>query len=228
LLLNSKKIFWKNISPKNKKIIMWGAGDQARVNLPILESIGCEVIAFVDSTPEMRSPVEGVPIFKNGDEFLSWIEKKTKKSNVGSVIAIGNPFAANRIEYAKFLKLHGITSESFADPSSRIRIDALIGEGVQVMPNVVINNHVRIANQCILNTGSIIEHDCDLSEGVEIGPGAILTGRVSVGENTWIGAGAIVLPRLKIGSNVVVGAGAIVTKNIEDNAVVVGNPARQI
>ncbi len=206
---------------------MWGAGDQARVNLLILQSLGCEIIAFVDSTNSLDSPVKGIPIFQTGEDFLRW-KVELKHSNIGSVIAIGNPFAAKRIEYANFLKSNGIASESFADPTSLVRINSILGEGLQVMPNVIVNNDVRIADQCILNTGSIIEHDCILSSGVEVGPGAILTGRVSVGENTWIGAGAVVLPRLKVGSNVVIGAGAVVTKDVIDNAVVIGNPARQI
>jgi sugar O-acyltransferase (sialic acid O-acetyltransferase NeuD family) len=226
-MLKSRKNFFESISPKNKKIVIWGAGDQARVNLLILQSLGCEIIAFVDSTTGLDSPVKEIPIFQTGEDFLRW-KVKSKHSNVGSVIAIGNPFAAKRIEYANFLKSNGIASESFADPTSFVRINSILGEGLQVMPNVIVNNDVRIADQCILNTGSIIEHDCVLSSGVEVGPGAILTGRVSVGENTWIGAGAVVLPRLKIGSNVTVGAGAVVTKDVKDNAVVIGNPARQI
>ena len=226
-MFKKRKNVFKSVSPKNKKIVMWGAGDQARVNLLILQSLGCEIIAFVDSTTNLDSPVKGIPIFQYGEDFLSW-KVKSKHSSMGSVIAIGNPFAAKRIEYSNFLKSKGIVSESFADPTSLVRINAILGEGIQVMPSVIVNNDVLIGDQCILNTGSIIEHDCVLSSGVEVGPGAILTGRVSVGENTWIGAGAVVLPRLKIGSNVTVGAGAVVTKDVKDNAVVVGNPARQI
>ena len=41
-----------------------------------------------------------------------------------------------------------------------------------------------------------------------------------------IGAGAVVLPNLRIGRDAVVGAGAVVTRDVPDNAVVYGNPAR--
>ena len=47
-----------------------------------------------------------------------------------------------------------------------------------------------------------------------------------VGEYSTIGTNAIVLPNRSIGKNSYVGAGAVVTKNVEDNSVVVGNPAR--
>lgn len=51
---------------------------------------------------------------------------------------------------------------------------------------------------------------------------------IKIGDNCWLGAGVIVLPGVTIGNNVIVGAGAVVTKDVPDNVVVVGNPARII
>ncbi|MCH5330753.1 MAG: galactoside O-acetyltransferase, partial [Alistipes sp.] len=44
----------------------------------------------------------------------------------------------------------------------------------------------------------------------------------------WIGAGSTILPGVTVGENAVVGAGSVVTKDVEDNTVVAGNPARLI
>lgn len=49
-----------------------------------------------------------------------------------------------------------------------------------------------------------------------------------IGNNVKICGGAIVIGKIKIGSNVTIGAGAVVTKDVPDNCVVVGNPARII
>jgi len=51
---------------------------------------------------------------------------------------------------------------------------------------------------------------------------------VEIGRNVWIGGSAIVLPGVTIGQNSVVGAGAVVTKNVPENVIVAGNPARVI
>lgn len=51
---------------------------------------------------------------------------------------------------------------------------------------------------------------------------------IKIGDNCWLGAGVIVLPGVTIGDNVVVGAGSVVTKDVPDNVVVAGNPARVI
>lgn len=51
---------------------------------------------------------------------------------------------------------------------------------------------------------------------------------VNIGDNVWIGGGAIINPGVKIGHNVVIASGAVVTKNVPDNMVAGGNPAKII
>lgn len=51
---------------------------------------------------------------------------------------------------------------------------------------------------------------------------------VTIGNDVWIGANCMILPGVTIGSNVVVAAGAVVTKDVPDNCVVGGVPAKVI
>ena len=53
-------------------------------------------------------------------------------------------------------------------------------------------------------------------------------GRVRIGNHVFVGAGAIILPNVTIGNNVIIGAGSVVTKDIPDNSVCAGNPAKVI
>jgi len=51
---------------------------------------------------------------------------------------------------------------------------------------------------------------------------------IVIGDNVFVGTGAIILPGVRIGNNIIVAAGSVVTKDVPDNIVVGGNPARKI
>ncbi len=53
-------------------------------------------------------------------------------------------------------------------------------------------------------------------------------GRIIIGDNVHIGIGCIIMPNVKIGNNCIIGCGSIVTKDIPDNSVAVGVPAKVI
>lgn len=222
-MLRSRR--WQKIETVCDRLIMWGASDQCRVNYPILKELGYKVQALVDDTPHKISPLEGIPIFIGVDSFGDYL-KTIDISGLGFVVSIGNPFGHVRLKLHNLLQGFGLTPISFVDPTAVICKSALYGEGLQVMPFSVIHNEVAIGQQCIINTRALVEHDCKLEDGVEIGPGAVLCGRVRVGKNSWIGANATIRPRISIGSNSIVGAGAVVVADVPDDVVVAGVPAR--
>ncbi|MCH9009855.1 MAG: acetyltransferase, partial [Chloroflexi bacterium] len=101
----------------------------------------------------------------------------------------------------------------------------LLGKGILVSPIAVINSKAVIGDGCICNTGSIVEHECELGDYVHLGPSATLCGNVKVGAGTLIGANSVVSPGIIIGSNVIIGAGSVVVSNIRDGKMVAGNPS---
>ena len=109
---------------------------------------------------------------------------------------------------------------------SYISNQKLIGKGIQMFPYSVAHHNAKIGDYCILNTGSILEHDCEIGNGVHIMPGAVIGGNTFLGDYVTIGMNATILPKIKIEEGAFIGAGAVVTKNVKKNQVVVGNPAR--
>ena len=56
----------------------------------------------------------------------------------------------------------------------------------------------------------------------------VICGNINVGNNVVIGMDALIMPGVNIGNNVIIGARAVVTKDVPDNSVVVGVPAKVI
>jgi len=100
------------------------------------------------------------------------------------------------------------------------------GNGLLAMPHSVVNKKTTIGSNCYLNVNSVIDHECIIEDGVHIMGSAYIAGRVCVKKYASIGANATILPDITIGQNSIVGAGAVVTKNVPNNSIVVGNPAR--
>ena len=111
---------------------------------------------------------------------------------------------------------------NFFNPSNvSIGHDTIIGDHcfMDGRAPLKIGNHVGIASQVLIYND---EHDINSPDyGNSFGP-------VEIGDYVFIGPRAIILPNIKIGKGAVVAAGAIVTKDIPENEIWGGVPAKKI
>ncbi len=87
---------------------------------------------------------------------------------------------------------------------------------------------VHIGKNCLLGPRVCIYTPCHPLDPDERSSGREFGKPVTIGDNVWIGGSAVINPGVTIGNNVVIGSGSVVTKDIPDNVVAVGNPARII
>ncbi len=113
-------------------------------------------------------------------------------------------------------------------PSNKLRVilyrrlgvvigtNTLVGGGTWI-DCVYVKNKVKIGNNVLLSGHSIlIAHDPWKS------------GEIVVGNGAWVGVGVTIIFPVRIGENAIIGAGSVVTKDIPDNAIAAGVPAKVI
>ncbi|PWA03892.1 acetyltransferase [Flavobacterium psychrotolerans] len=163
------------------------------------------------------------PILKNEAQVLEFFKCNGNEFTIG----IGNPKLRYELN-KKFMALGGQLVSAISPLALMSSYDIKIGNGCNILMNAVFSNSVCIGEGCLIYYNAIITHDCEIGNYVEISPNVTLLGRCRIGSFSQIGANATVLPDIIIGKNVTIGAGSVVTKNIPDNSLAIGIPAKVI
>lgn len=120
---------------------------------------------------------------------------------------------------------------------SKIGKNCVIGEGVYIGPNVVIGDNCKIQNNSLVYEGVVLEDD------VFFGPNTVTTNdftpkvsgdwmndgrfkKTFFKKGCSIGANSVIVCGVTIGENSLIGAGSVVTKDVPNDTLVYGNPAK--
>lgn len=164
--------------------------------------------------------------------------KSSEESELKTLLGKNSIIRSHTVIYAG-----NIIGENFqTGHGAFLREDNRVGNNVSVGTKSIIEHHVVIEDNVRIHSQAFIPEFTVLRKGCWIGPNVVLTnakyplapnvkdnleGPV-IGENAIIGANSTILPGVKIGKKAIVGAGSVVIKDVADNVVVAGNPARVI
>jgi sugar O-acyltransferase (sialic acid O-acetyltransferase NeuD family) len=211
---------------RSKNILIVGASGSGKVVIDIVRSEGkYNVAGFIDSKKGIGETVLGVPVL--GDETV--LSDMVEQHDIsGLIVAIGDNFQRSIVSQRIAAFEPKLTFCSAVHARATIADDVVMGEGVVVMAGAVVNPGCHIGSFCLLNTGSILDHDSLMCDYSSLAPGTKVGGGCKIGEYSVLGIGSCMAHKLEVGKHTVIGAGANVVKSLGSNAVCYGSPARKV
>jgi UDP-perosamine 4-acetyltransferase len=206
-----------------EKIILIGGGGHAGVVLEIMRQTGTYDVLGVVTRDAADSSELGLPWL--GDDSVL---PELLRSGVATVAMGVGGFRENglRRRIYTMVKSLGFRVATLVHPTAIVLPSVTMGEGCVIFAGAVLNTGARLGNDVIVATRSSVDHNTIVEDHVLVSAGVAVGAQVLLGEESLIAIGACVVSRLTIGRRSVVGAGAVVIRDIPDDVIVVGNPAR--
>lgn len=211
-----------------KKLIIYGCGYPSiisLINYLNTKKPTWEIMGFLDDSKYgVEKNYMGVPIVGGRNNLEEFVRKgyyflNNVASSTKNIEAVFNSLVSVN---AKIATLIFPELPDFDQNASRV------GVGSFISPHVVIGAQAVIGRNVVIRPKSMVSHDSEIGDFCFIGPDVTVLRRVKIGDNTYLGAKSLIRNDITIGKNCVIGMGAVVTKDIPDNTVVVGNPAKPI
>jgi len=198
-----------------------GAGGQARQVLSISHCLRppLHIRGFIDINVSESKFINGIPVID--ETKISALDKK----NTVMINGMGRPDRKKAIE--NVLK-KGFRFERIIHPAASVGEFVNIGDGTIIQAGVGIMTNVELGNFLLIDLNATIGHDVIIGDYTTISTGVNIAGGASVGKGSWIGSGSVILENVSIGNNTLIGAGSVVTRDVDDNKLAYGIPAKVI
>lgn len=206
------------------KSVIIGAGTYGEVYLAYLQEAGIDVVGFLDDDPKYAgAEVRGVPVLGG----FSLLPDLRKQYGVESVYC---PLGNNKLRVKKLSDAEklGYKTPNFIHPSAFVSPEVTIGDkGVYILPRTVIMPRTKIHNYVMMSVNSIVSHHSELEEGTFLSFGVNFGASIHAGKYTYCGISSTIMTGVhELGEDCLIGAGAVVIKDVPDNAVMAGVPAK--
>lgn len=202
-------------------VIIVGAGGQGLIVADILlQSSDARPIGFVsDDAASRPASILGIPV-------LGTLDVLSQTPHDAIVVAIGDNHTRRTV--TDRLAASGEKLTTVRHPFSSIASDVTIGAGSMISAGVVITPAATIGRGVLLNTNCSVDHQSSVGDFAHISIHAAIGANCAIGEETLIAPGATVTSGRRVGVRTVIGAGAVVLRDIGDDVVAYGVPAKVV
>lgn len=203
---------------EQRSILIYGGGGHGKCVIELVRSVGTyEIVGIVDDGIRAGLQVMGCEVL--GDEsVIAPLHASGVQQALNAVGGIGD--VQLRISIFRKLINVGFSFPTLIHPSSVVEPSAVLGDGIQVLPQSYIGTDAAVGFGVIINNGVIVSHDCQLGDYAGLAPGVILAGGVRVGEGVQMGLGVTVNLNVNIGEYAQIGNSAVIKADVPDGGVV--------
>lgn len=161
------------------------------------------------------------PVIQESAFFYS-LSKEKERPKV--VIAVGFPVLRHKLHlfYKKFCDFPNIIHPKAILCDTSIKL----GSGNIIAPGCILTTSVIIGDFNLVNLSTTIGHDVMLGNYNVLNPLVAISGQVHIGDGNLVGCNAAIRQGVNIGDHNTIGMGAVVLKNVENDLILVGIPAK--
>lgn len=207
-------------------IVLIGGGTQVSYSIDIIEKQNLhKIVGIIDSNRPVGDSLYGYKVIGKQEQIIDLI---AQYSIQGCVITIGDNWSRKKVYDQINSIIPTIEWPNVLHPSVIVANNVTFGKGILAMAGVIVNSNAHLGDFTNYFTNCNVEHDCYIDDFASVSAGAVLGGKVSIGKFSAVALNATIFDRLSIGSNTVIGAASLVTKDIPDNVLAYGNPAKII
>lgn len=197
-----------------KRILIYGAGGHCKTVISLLRLLDWSIAGVIDDNVEPGTSISGIPVLGKAD-LLPKLRADGVENAVNAVGGIGN--YAVRWKIFEHLRELEFRFPTLIHPAAFVEDTVTLAEGIQILAQSYISSESTVGFGTLINAGVIISHDGAIGRCVNLSPGALLAGAVTVKDFAQIGMGATVNLGLTVGSGARVGNSAVVKGDVPDN-----------
>lgn len=205
------------------KSVIIGAGTYGEVYLAYLQEAGINIVGFLDDDPKyVDQEVRGIPV-------LGKISKLETLKETDGVEAVYCPLGNNklRVKFLTYARELGYETPNYIHPSVLISPNVKIGNGVYILLGTTIMPYADIKDFVMISMGVHLAHHTILDEGVFLSTGCNFGASIHAHKYAYCGISSTIMTGLHdLGEDCLIGAGAVVIKDVPDNAIMAGVPAK--
>lgn len=178
---------------------------------------------------EVASQIDQKVTFFVDDEYANDIAKPISKFNPEEyVMMIAVADSKDRFDIVQ--KLPKETQYfTYIHPTVLIMDDNIeLGKGSFIGAYSILTTNIKIGKHALLNRGNHIGHDCQIGDYFSAMPNAVVGGNVTIGDKVYMGSCSNIREKINISNNITIGMNAAVVKNLIDEHIYIGVPAKKL